>query len=309
MAQVRLPCRLINKRFFFQLYIWRCDMKKVIIILAALLCVSNLNAQTECVTPPSGLISWWPGNGNANDSVGSNPGTLQNGATFAPSLVGQAFSFDGEDDYIRVADSDNLRPSQLTVEAWVKSSVIPSMHYFIVAKSDQDAYHGYELGVTSAAQRPGEGRGRFLVLGSSNTNYGDAIGSTYLLDGNFHHIAGTYDGSALKLYVDGKLETLTTWSGPITYTTHDLFIGTRQNSYGDVFKGVIDEVSLYNRALSDQEIAGIYNARNAGKCKPTVSVEEKKTKRSRPILAYAKLPQPVQPLNHDSLRAAARQPG
>ena len=53
-----------------------------------------------CTPPPTGLVSWWPGDGNPNDIQDSNDGTLQNGVTFAAGKVGQAFSFDGVDDFV-----------------------------------------------------------------------------------------------------------------------------------------------------------------------------------------------------------------
>src|SRR5205085_6828151 len=58
-----------------------------------------------CTPPPPNMVSWWPGDGNANDIQGSNNGTLQNGATFAAGKVGQAFSFDGFDDYMQASDT------------------------------------------------------------------------------------------------------------------------------------------------------------------------------------------------------------
>jgi hypothetical protein len=76
----------------------------------------------QCVVPPSGLISWWPGEGNALDIQGSNHGTLQNGATFAPGLVGQAFSLDGVDDHILIQNSPSLNFGSTEVDpiVWTK---------------------------------------------------------------------------------------------------------------------------------------------------------------------------------------------
>ena len=68
-----------------------------------------------------GLVGWWPGNGNANDIVGNHHGTLQGGVTFVPGMVGQAFSLDGVDDLIAIADSADLNISgDVTVELWSK---------------------------------------------------------------------------------------------------------------------------------------------------------------------------------------------
>src|SRR5262249_52152799 len=79
-------------------------------------------APPSCTPPPAGLVSWWPGDGNANDIVSGNDGTLQNGATFGPGLVGQAFSFDGVDDFVAVPNNDNLNPTgPFSVDLWVNA--------------------------------------------------------------------------------------------------------------------------------------------------------------------------------------------
>jgi hypothetical protein len=76
---------------------------------------SSVFAQT-CVPPPAGLVSWWPGEGNAQDITGPNDGTLQGGTTFE-GIVGQAFRFDGTNDYIRVRHHPSLNlASALTIE-------------------------------------------------------------------------------------------------------------------------------------------------------------------------------------------------
>lgn len=76
--------------------------------------------QQQCTTPPSGMVNWWPGDGNANDIQDGNNGTLKNGASFAPGLVGQAFSFDGVDDSVESSPTTVMNALPLTVEAWVK---------------------------------------------------------------------------------------------------------------------------------------------------------------------------------------------
>src|SRR5262249_49576875 len=73
----------------------------------------------SCTPPPSGLVSWWPGDGNANDIVGTNNGTLQGGATFAAGEVGQAFSLNGVNNFVSVPNSDTLNPTgPFGVDLW-----------------------------------------------------------------------------------------------------------------------------------------------------------------------------------------------
>src|SRR5262245_60786388 len=87
-------------------------------IFATLLC-GELHAQ-NCVPQPSGLVSWWKGESAADDMVDGNSGVLMNGIGFTTGMVGQAFNLDGNDDYIRVADSANLHfTSAMTAEAWL----------------------------------------------------------------------------------------------------------------------------------------------------------------------------------------------
>jgi hypothetical protein len=89
--------------------------------LAALL-PAPLCAQTNCTPPPSGLVAWWPGDGNALDLVGTNHGTPFGGATYAPGLVGQAFSFDGIDDVIIIPQSQSLDvQNAFTFGCWARA--------------------------------------------------------------------------------------------------------------------------------------------------------------------------------------------
>jgi hypothetical protein len=230
---------------------------------------------TGCAAAPSGLVAWWPGEGNANDIIGINHGTLVNGATFAPGMVDQGFSFDGVNDYVRVPDSVTLRlTNELTFELWFKA--------------DQ--------------WMPVYGHGLFNKRSGSGVNYGLVITDVYgvqlyyddptLMDGDFpgnlleistyfplpsvgvfHHFAGTYrqvDAThiELKTYIDGVLIRTRTLLGNLAKTLNSapVVIGSAADSTSNVFKGVIDEVSLYNRALSGAEIQGIYAAGSAGKC-------------------------------------------
>ncbi len=72
-----------------------------------------------CVPSATGLVGWWPAEGSADDVIGGDNGTLQGGATFATGEVGQGFHFDGTNGYVQIPDSAALKPTHVTVEAWV----------------------------------------------------------------------------------------------------------------------------------------------------------------------------------------------
>ena len=89
-------------------------------LILLLMCVSSLPGYAQtCVQPPSGLVSWWPGDGNANDIADGNNGTLMGGATFASGKVGQAFLLDGINAFVDAGNASNLHVSagDFTVDA------------------------------------------------------------------------------------------------------------------------------------------------------------------------------------------------
>src|SRR5207244_6413313 len=82
----------------------------------------------DCLAASSGLAGWWPGDGNGNDIVGVNNGALLGGATVtAAGVVNSAFSFDGTNAYVQIPDAPELKPANLTIEAWVRFSSLDSL--------------------------------------------------------------------------------------------------------------------------------------------------------------------------------------
>jgi hypothetical protein len=216
-----------------------------------------------CTQAPSGLITWWPGAGNANDLIGANNGTPQNGATFAPGEVGTAFSFDGMNDYVLVPDSRSLDVSSgLTIEAWVKTSGTADYSRIV------DKYYDPAMGGNNTGYGVGFHTGGTMRcdIGNGSGSYAVAFNSTVVTDGRWHHVAAVFTPLQATLYVDGIAGTVVALAGFAPNTTQPLYLGEDPATSDRFYTGLLDEVSLYNRALSAAEIQTIYNAGSAGKC-------------------------------------------
>ncbi|MFZ1699482.1 MAG: LamG domain-containing protein [Pyrinomonadaceae bacterium] len=215
---------------------------------------------TECTPLPSNAVAWWKGEDDANDVFGVNHGSLENGATFAPGRVGQAFSFDGVDDLVNVPNSASLDlQTAITLEAWFKTSnPTPSATKLIAGK-----ILGYQIVVLPNGQM----RFTFPIGGGGAVNQ-DIDSVSILSADTFTHLVGTYDAPTglVKIYVNGVLENTLHTSGNIDSINNPFQIGGFTNFPVSFFNGVVDEVSLYNRALSASEIQAIFNAGSAGKC-------------------------------------------
>lgn len=219
---------------------------------------------STCTAPPSGLVGWWPGDGNGNDIVGGNNGTLLDGATFAAGEVGQAFSVDGTS-YIDASDSNlPVGDSTATISAWINNTQGGNERWIMSWGSRDTCYEGHEIALGIISDH--------LVLESCG---GHVQGTTVVDDGAWHHAAAVWYGSnVVTLYVDGVAQTdISTFPLPpinIVSSGH-MLIGALVQYPPDQFIGLVDELQIFNRPLSADEIAAIYNAGSAGLCKPCIA--------------------------------------
>jgi hypothetical protein len=234
------------------------------------------NACGACLPPPAGLVSWWPGEANANDIAGTNNGTFINGAAYDAGEVGIAFSFSGAGNTVMIPASASLdvgKGGGFTVEAWIKTSdTVAGPIIEWAPNGGVNGTFGVHFWVNESA------------VGALYANLFDTAGQSHFLQSAggvvtnnvFQHVALTYDrtsGSG-RLYANGVLVTETPLGDFTPVTNPDVYLGYRPNfvPFGPFsFAGDIDEVSIYSRALTTAEIQSIYAVGSAGKCTTPVA--------------------------------------
>jgi len=242
-------------------------MKRILILVCAILVLVEMQ--------PSGLaqccgVGYWrfdEGFGSlAADSLGGHDGTLAvapNDPTWITGMIGSALHFDG-DDFVRIPNSTALEPRTVSVEAWLRSKVPyasqevnPQGIAYILAKG------AYGCSNASYALYTGASGGLYFYVASSRRFILSPDAGTGIWDGQWHHVAGTFDGSTVRLYVDGVEVGTGSHVSPgedILYrliTDNDLYIGTypRYGGCNLSFVGDIDEVRVWSCALSRYDIA------------------------------------------------------
>jgi len=209
-----------------------------------------------CAPVPAGLVGWWGGEGNANDVLGLNNGTLYGNTTFASGKVGKAFLFDGHGSSVTLNNNPNLQLQDFTIEAWVQRGSLsqPGGDELIFSYGDG----GYGFGISPDGTP-------FI----SNIDIDNVKPAYQITDTNFHHLAVTKSGTSVVFYVDGVAYPAPFYSTSYSFNTSPA-IGARGDDPGgngtSDFFGEIDEVSVYNIALAASDVQSIYNAGSVGKC-------------------------------------------
>lgn len=185
------------------------------------------------------------GSAIAHDTSGAaHDGTIRE-AQFVAGKYGNALSFDGVNDWVTVADAADLDlTSAMTLEAWVRPSDLAGWRTVLMKESADSA--AYELYANEETNRPSA----YFVAG---TTFKGVTGTAALSTAAWTHLATTYDGANMRIYVNGVLARTVARTGAINATAAPLRVGGN-NAWGEFFAGLIDEVRVYNRALSQAEI-------------------------------------------------------
>jgi parallel beta-helix repeat protein len=173
-------------------------------------------------------------------------------------LIGEnpVLSFDGSNDIVSVADDASLDLDNMTIELWVKTPSAPSSYVRLVGKGHAGELdpgdRNYGVWIFPDPEPWGRTEGAILFQIDSSAGYQEVSGTVVIADGTWHHIAATYNGSMMALYIDGVLdENLATTETP--YTNNAPLLLGRHPDY-PYYNGLMDEVRILNQSLTAAEI-------------------------------------------------------
>ena len=243
-------------------------MKKILLFLALGLILNSqtLFAQLPSYVPSNGLVGYWGFNGNASDQSGnSNNGTV-NGATLTSDRFGNAnsaYSFDGVSDYINVITNNSLNfqtNNKMTLSYWIKATSLSNSQGSLIinkqngAGTSQDGWNSNIESNGSSSLRLQNGTSTIFCVAYSNV-------SSISISTNYH-IVQVFDNGTSYIYINGILVTTAGGcQGLIGDNSSNLYIGkpTWLASNAKGFNGVIDDLGIWNRALTQQEITALYD--------------------------------------------------
>jgi hypothetical protein len=227
----------------------------------------SVNVQNTGPNLTGGLIGYWRFDETSGQTAGEasgagNIGNYLNGAVTTVGRLNRALYLDGIDDYVRVPSSNALETNRtaLSFATWVNVSSNDTwqavFRKVIEEGSHTFPYSAYDLIVENSS---GVLRARMAI--SRDDDVRATVYTTSALNyGSWYHVAGVFDGSSLRIYLNGSMEASKSFSGLIRESSAPLLIG-RNGGGGDSFKGMIDDLRIYGRALSASEIQSLASAR------------------------------------------------
>src|SRR6185369_5678940 len=215
-----------------------------------------------CAPVPPNMVSWYPMEGSVADRLGTNNPSASANVSFVAGKVGQAVSPDAGG-YIDVADSPSLQLQQISIAAWVRpDGPGPNLDGSIIVVKNSNA-NDVSVGMGWNPQTNGLG----FVVGTTG-----AGADNVFPPGSFYHVVGTYDGANVRFYRNGELQASTPLVTTISYNSSVPWVIGANNpeargiGFPRTFNGVIDEVEIFDRALSGCEVAAMYAADSRGTC-------------------------------------------
>lgn len=238
-------------------------MRSILMALFVLVLTIPLQAILD-----DGLVAHYTFDGNTNDSsIYSNDATIYGNVQLTEGRFGQAYLFDGVDGSIEAPHSSSLDiTGPITVSCWVKAQDTYWRSGLVIKAPDYSPVIGYNLRIIDNVGK------LTLSYTSGSSHAGETVQSdTEITDNNWHLVTASYDGDVMRMYIDGELESSVAYTAGYESNTADLQIGHYYYPYSDLWgpdhegrnnvtlNGAIDDVGIWNRALTDSEILYIYN--------------------------------------------------
>jgi hypothetical protein len=228
----------------------------------------------SCTPPPTGMIRWYPGDGNTGDLIEGTSATVTGRVSFMTGEVAQAFAFDGSTGYLDLGNAGDLQISgaDFTVDAWVNFARTSGEMSIVDKLNPANGGDGWRLYKQSDNLFDfcfGDGKGGCTAGAVSSV--------TVAQTSSWYHVTAVKSGTTAELYVNGALEGSATIPPFVDTNKGSLVVGHNVLA-GAFLNGLVDEVEIFSRALDAGEINAIYSAGSAGKCKggatptPTASV-------------------------------------
>jgi hypothetical protein len=235
----------------------------IILTVAAIICLSAATmAQVPNYLPTNGLVGWWPFNGDADDESGNGNNGTVDGATLTADRfgnAGKAFSFGGTD-FITVLNSSSLNVgNHLTINCWIKP-------YFLSSQTSPQSIVR-KGGSYTPSWTLNQEQGKYIMI-SNNGNWVGAPSPLNLIDTTqWSMLTGIITIDSIKILFNSQLVGASLYSGPNTNTTDNLYFGMDPNNQAlgflpTFYSGNIDDISIWNRALTQEEITVLFNATN-----------------------------------------------
>lgn len=224
---------------------------------------SPLPRPGTCAATGPGMVAWWPGDGTAEDIKGGNDGILQDGAGYALGKVGAAFDFDGRSGSMSAGVRGlPVANASRTVETWVYTTADSWGH---------NIHTLFEYGESGDRRAFGIDMENYPQIEVYTFNDDLYVDTHAPLEG-WLHVAATYDDNTLIVYVNGVERGRKQYPNGIDTAPSKVGIGKSPAALnGATYLGRIDEVGIYDRALTPEEVGSIYNAGDAGRCRYSVS--------------------------------------
>lgn len=209
------------------------------------------------------LILHYQANGNVLDSSGNgHDGTLFNGATFGTGVHGQAFSFDGVNDFVAGPVVPQIDLTSFSVALWINA--VPENHLRLLIDSSHGGTRGGSLNYEGfAVQLFANGRVD-LAIGNGAGNFPHVVSDTHVADNTFHHVAATFDGTIMSMYVDGVLEETTVFTGTPATSGRPIRLGNHDQFTNRALNGLLDDVRIYNHVLAASEVSALASVPEPG---------------------------------------------